>query len=97
MILHDYVYSKQRKTQYVFTKYLGFFFRIHYVEGFGVCGKELIIHVLEDHEEEIEPRIKDALGKHPFDGKWRTEIFYKTDYRSNSIQIVQEAIAYIGK
>ena len=78
MILHDYVYSKQRKTHYVFTKYLAFF-RIQYVEGFGVCDKELIIHVLEDHEEEIEPCIKDALGKHPFDGKWRTEIFYKAD------------------
>ena len=45
-----------------------------------MLGKELIIHVLEDHEEEIEPCITKALKKHPFDGEWRTEIFYESDY-----------------
>ena len=42
-----------------------------------MLGKELTIHVLEDHEEEIEPYITKALEEHPFDGEWRTEIFHK--------------------
>ena len=45
-----------------------------------MLGKELIIHVLEDHSEEIKQCIREALEKHPFDGEWRTAIFYETDY-----------------
>ena len=44
-----------------------------------MLGKELTIHVLEDHEEEIEPYITKALEEHSFDGEWRIEISHKTD------------------
>ena len=41
-----------------------------------MLGKELTIHVLEDHEEKIEPYITKALEEH---GEWRTKIFHKTN------------------
>ena len=67
------------KGRCIFYITLSVSFRIPYVKGFGVLGKRLTIHVLEDHEEEIEPCITEALEKHPFDGEWRTEIFHNTD------------------
>lgn len=55
-------------------------FSIQYVKGFGVVDEKLAIHVLEDHEKEAEPLIKEALKKHSFPAGWYIKTFRKTDH-----------------
>ena len=56
---------------------------------FGVVVKKLMIHVLEDHEKEIEPFIKEALKKCSFLGGWYIlRTWHKTKFvemNSNSV------------